>query len=62
MLLPPSLDELIPLTHPVRVVDEVLSKIDIKPFIRQYKTGVSKKLPPKRDYWHWHKICARKAG
>ena len=31
--------ELIAINHPVRVVDEVLSKIDIQPLVRQYKTG-----------------------
>lgn len=46
MLLPPSLDELIPLDHPVRVVDEVLSKIDIQPLIRRYKTGGSSSYHP----------------
>jgi transposase len=46
MLLPPSLDELIPTIHPVRVVDEVLSKIDIQPLIRQYKTGGSSSYHP----------------
>ena len=28
-LLPPSLEELIPSNHPVRVVNEVLNKVDI---------------------------------
>ena len=46
MLLPPSLDELIAQNHPVRVVDEVLSKIDIQPLIRQYKTGGSSSYHP----------------
>lgn len=39
MLLPPSLDELIPLKHPVRVVDEVLGKINIQPLINCYVSG-----------------------
>jgi len=39
MLLPPGLDELIVANHPVRVVDDVLSKIDIHPLVRKYKTG-----------------------
>lgn len=39
MLLPPSLDELIGVNHPVRVVNEVLNKIDIQPLIRKYRTG-----------------------
>ncbi len=46
MLLPPSLDELIGANHPVRVVDEVLSKIDISPLIRQYKTGGASNYHP----------------
>ena len=39
MLLPPSLDELIAANHRVRVVDDVLSRIDIEPLVRQYKPG-----------------------
>lgn len=46
MLLPPSLDELIAAAHPVRIVDEVLSKIDIQPLIRQYKTGGASNYHP----------------
>ena len=46
MLLPPSLDELIAANHPVRVVDDVLSKIDIRPLIRQYKTGGASSYHP----------------
>lgn len=46
MLLPPSLDELIAANHPVRVVDEVLSKIDIQPLARQYKTGGASSYHP----------------
>ena len=39
MLLPPSLDELIAAKHPVRVVDEVLGKINIQPLINCYVSG-----------------------
>ena len=46
MLLPPSLDELIKANHPVRVVDDVLSKIDIRPLIVQYKTGGASNYHP----------------
>jgi transposase len=46
MLLPPSLEELIAANHPVRVVDEVLSKIDIQPLVKQYKTGGSSSYHP----------------
>jgi len=46
MLLPPSLDELIAVNHPVRVVDEVLNKIDIQPLLHQYKTGGASSYHP----------------
>jgi len=39
MLLPPSLDEMIPSNHPVRVVNRVVDQIDIRPLIRTYKGG-----------------------
>ena len=31
MLLPPSLEELVPKNHPVRVVNEVINKINLAP-------------------------------
>lgn len=46
MLLPPSLDELIAQNHPVRIVDDVLSKIDIQPLVRKYKTGGASNYHP----------------
>jgi transposase len=46
MLLPPSLEELIAQNHPVRAIDEVLSKIDLKPLIRRYKTGGASSYHP----------------
>ena len=46
MLLPPNLEELIPQNHPVRILNEVLDKIDIQPLIRQYKTGGSSSYHP----------------
>ena len=39
MLLPLNLDELIASKHPVRVVDEVLGKINIQPLINCYVSG-----------------------
>jgi len=39
MLLPPDHCGLIPVNHPVRIVDAVLEKIDITPVIRLYKPG-----------------------
>jgi len=46
MLLPPSLDELIAANHPVRVINEVLNKIDIEPLVRQYKPGGTSSYHP----------------
>jgi len=46
MLLPPNLEELIPENHPVRIVNDVLNKIDIQPLVRQYKTGGSSSYHP----------------
>lgn len=39
MLLPPSLDELVPADHPVRAVNAVLDKVDISAIIAGYKPG-----------------------
>ena len=47
MLLPPSLDELIAQGHPVRIVNEVLDKIDIDPLLKKYKGGGSSSFHPR---------------
>ena len=47
MLLPPDLNELIAINHPVRVVNEVLEKIDISQLIRQYKPGGTSSYHPR---------------
>lgn len=47
MLLPPSLDELIAKDHPVRVVNEVLEKIDIDPLLKKYKGGGAGSFHPR---------------
>ena len=47
MLLPPSLDEMIPSNHPVRVVNRVVDQIDIRPLIRTYKGGGSSSYHPR---------------
>jgi len=39
MLLPPSLEELIEANHPVRVVDDVVDRINIEPLLSNYKPG-----------------------
>lgn len=46
MLLPPSVDELIAANHPVRVVDEVLGRVNIDPLIRKYATGGASNYHP----------------
>ena len=39
MVLPPSLEELVAVNHPVRIVQEVLDKVDITALLNQYKPG-----------------------
>lgn len=38
MLLPPSLEELVPKSHPVRIVNEVINKVNLGPLNAAYKT------------------------
>jgi transposase len=38
-LLPPSLEEMIPENHPVRVVNQVVDHLDLEPLLKQYKGG-----------------------
>jgi transposase len=47
MLLPPNLEELIPASHLVRVVDEIIERIDPEPLINQYKGGGTSAYHPK---------------
>lgn len=47
MLLPPSLDELIAKDHPVRVVDEVIDKINLTPLLNKYEGGGTSSYHPK---------------
>ena len=47
MLLPPSLEEMVPVNHPVRVVDRVIDQIDIHPLISTYKGGGSSGYHPR---------------
>lgn len=46
-LLPPSLDELIAEGHPVRVVDHIIDKLDIKALEAQYKGGGTSSYHPR---------------
>lgn len=47
MLLPPDLNELISVNHPVRVVSEVLERVDISELIKQYKPGGTSSYHPR---------------
>ena len=47
MAFPPSLDELVASGHPVRVVHEVLEKIDITALLQQYKPGGTSSYHPR---------------
>jgi transposase len=45
-LLPPSLDDLIETNHPVRVVNDVINKIDCSPLLDKYKGGGTSSYHP----------------
>lgn len=47
MLLPPSYEELVPENHPVRIVNEVLERIDIRELERTYKGGGTSSYHPR---------------
>ena len=46
-LLPPSLDELIPAQHLVRVVNRVVDELDIEPLLAKYKGGWTSSYHPR---------------
>ena len=48
MLLPPSLEELIPAGHIVRVVDEMIEQLDLSVLERQYKGGGTSVIDPNK--------------
>lgn len=47
MLLPPDLNEMIASGHPVRIVNEILERIDISSLIRLYKPGGTSSYHPR---------------
>lgn len=47
ILLPPSLEELIEENHPVRVVNNVIDRIDLGPLLGSYKPGGTSVYHPK---------------
>jgi len=46
-ILPPSIEEMIESKHPVRIVNEVIEKINIKPLLKLYKGGGTSSYNPK---------------
>lgn len=46
-LLPPSLDELIPANHPVRIVNRVIDRLDIKALLKKYRGGGASSYNPR---------------
>src|SRR5690554_2636415 len=46
-LLPPSLEELISVNHPARIVKKVIDEIDIRPINRKYKGGGASSYHPR---------------
>jgi transposase len=47
MAFPPSLDELVAVDHPVRVVQDVLDRVDITTLLQQYKPGGASSYHPR---------------
>jgi transposase len=47
MAFPPSLEELVPGGHPVRVVNDVLDKVDVTALMQQYKPGGASSYHPR---------------
>lgn len=48
LLLPPSLDELIPLTHSVRVVNAIIDRLDVDAILRTYRGGGNSCFHPRQ--------------
>jgi transposase len=46
-LFPPSVEDFIPETHPVRVVNQVIDKIDLDPLVASYKGGGTSSYHPR---------------
>src|SRR5689334_8559172 len=46
-LLPPSYEDLVPVNHPVRVVNEIIERIDITELERTYKGGGASSYHPR---------------
>jgi transposase len=47
MLIPPTLDEMIEANHPVRIVNQVIDRIDLDPLIAKFKGGGTSSYHPR---------------
>ena len=47
MMLPPNLEELIDKNHPVRIVNQVIDRIDIDPLLKKFKGGGTSSYHPR---------------
>jgi transposase len=47
MMLPPSLEELITANHPVRIVNQVIDRINIDPLLKKFKGGGTSSYHPR---------------
>src|ERR1700709_2347933 len=47
MLLPPSFEQMVPEGHPVRIVNQVIEKIDLGMLTKKYKGGGTSSYHPK---------------
>lgn len=47
MILPPSLEELIDKSHPVRIVNQVIDRIDIDVLLKKFKGGGTSSYHPR---------------
>jgi transposase len=47
VMLPPSLEELIEKNHPVRIVNQVIDKIDLDPLLKKFKGGGTSSYHPR---------------
>jgi len=47
LILPPSLEELIPQVHPVRVVSQIVDSLDISALLEEYKGGGTSSFHPR---------------
>jgi len=46
-LLPPSLEELIPAKHLVRIVNQTIEELNIEPLLKKYKGGGTSSFHPR---------------